>query len=43
VAEMDEIADIISTVIRNRDNNSVLDATSLKVRALCDKFPIYQP
>ncbi|HMK61591.1 MAG TPA: serine hydroxymethyltransferase [Dissulfurispiraceae bacterium] len=41
--EMEEIADIISTVIHNRNNDSVLDSISLRVRALCDKFPIYKP
>ncbi|HMK56006.1 MAG TPA: serine hydroxymethyltransferase [Dissulfurispiraceae bacterium] len=41
--EMIEIADIISTVIRNMHNDSVLDSVSLRVRTLCDKFPVYKP
>lgn len=41
-AEMDEIADIIFTVLRNIGNDSILDATSLRVRSLCKRFPIYQ-
>ncbi|MGO9377535.1 MAG: serine hydroxymethyltransferase [Dissulfurispiraceae bacterium] len=41
--EMEEIADIISTVIRNIGNDAILEATSTRVRSLCDRFPIYQP
>jgi glycine hydroxymethyltransferase len=40
--EMEEIADIISTVIRNINNDSVLDSVSLRVKSLCEKFPIYK-
>jgi glycine hydroxymethyltransferase len=40
--EMEEIADIIASVIRNIDNSSILESASEKVRALCDRFPIYK-
>ncbi|MCC6346406.1 MAG: serine hydroxymethyltransferase [Nitrospirales bacterium] len=40
-AEMEEIADIITTVIRNSSDPSVLCAMSERVVALCTKFPIY--
>ena len=40
--EMEEIADIIARVIRNSDNSSILEAASKRVRALCDRFPIYK-
>jgi glycine hydroxymethyltransferase len=39
--EMDEIADIIATVIRNIRDKSVLEATQRRVAALCTSFPIY--
>lgn len=40
-AEMDEIADIIATVIRNNGNLSLRAAMNNRVKALCDKYPIY--
>ena len=40
--EMEEIADIIARVIRNSDNSSILETASKRVRALCDRFPIYK-
>jgi glycine hydroxymethyltransferase len=42
-AEMEEIADIIYSVIRNIDNGSLLESAGLRVQALCEKFPIYRP
>jgi glycine hydroxymethyltransferase len=42
-SEMDEIADIITNVIRNIDNSSILDATRHRVQALCERFSVYQP
>ena len=41
--EMEEIADIISSVIRNIDNSSLLETAGLRVQALCEKFSVYQP
>jgi glycine hydroxymethyltransferase len=42
-SEMDEIADIITNVIRNIDNSSILEATKPRVQALCERFSVYQP
>lgn len=39
VEDMDEIADIIDYVIQNKDND--LTDVKLRVRALCDKHPLY--
>lgn len=39
--EMEEIAEIISTVIKNISNESVIKEMRKKVQALCKKFPIY--
>ncbi len=39
--EMEEIAEIISTVIKNISNESVIKDMSKKVQSLCKKFPIY--
>jgi glycine hydroxymethyltransferase len=41
--EMDEIADIISNVIRNINNPSLTAEMNKKVKALCEKYPIYTP
>ena len=40
-AEMTEIADIISSVIENRNDTGVIKALSRRVKNLCDSFPIY--
>lgn len=40
-AEMDEIADIISSVVRGINNQSVIDEMNRKAKALCNKFPVY--
>lgn len=40
--EMDEIADIITTVIKNKDDNAVIEKMNGRVKALCAKHPIYQ-
>lgn len=42
-SEMDEIADIISNVIRNINNPSVIAGMNLRVKTLCDRHPIYCP
>lgn len=39
--EMEEIAEIISTVIKNISNESVIKEMRKKVQSLCKKFPIY--
>ncbi len=39
--EMEEIAEIISRVIKNISNDSVIRDMSKKVQSLCKKFPIY--
>lgn len=41
-SEMDEIADIISGVIKNINNPSAIADMNGRVKALCDKHPIYQ-
>lgn len=40
-SEMDEIADIISNVIRNINNPSVIAEMNKRVRDLCSRYPIY--
>jgi len=40
-SEMDEIAGIISNVIRNINNPSVIASINGRVRVLCEKYPIY--
>lgn len=40
-SEMDDIADIISNVIKNINNLSVISEMNSRVKALCDKHPIY--
>jgi glycine hydroxymethyltransferase len=42
-AEMDEIADIIATVVKNTGNSSMPETMSKRVAALCNKFPVYTP
>lgn len=39
--QMDEIADLISEVLNNIDNESVKVKVKDKVKALCEKFPLY--
>ncbi len=39
--EMEEIADILSTVIRDIKNLSVVDEMNKRVATLCDRYPIY--
>jgi glycine hydroxymethyltransferase len=41
LSEMDEIADIIFTVIRNIKDGAVSEAMALRVKAICDRFPVY--
>ncbi|MBI3592842.1 MAG: serine hydroxymethyltransferase [Nitrospirae bacterium] len=40
-AEMNEIADIIANVIKNINNPSVMSGMNARVKALCDRHPIY--
>lgn len=40
--EMDEIADIISNVIKDINNPSVIAATNKRVKVLCDRHPVYK-
>ncbi|MCL4456358.1 MAG: serine hydroxymethyltransferase [Nitrospirae bacterium] len=42
-SEMDDIADIISNVIKNIHNPSVIAGMNGRVKTLCSKHPIYQP
>lgn len=42
-SEMDEIADIIYGVINNINNPSAIADMNGRVKALCDKHPIYRP
>lgn len=39
--EMDEIAEIILTAIKNAKNHSVLAELNKRVKALCARFPVY--
>jgi glycine hydroxymethyltransferase len=41
LAEMEEIADIIYTVVRNINDKSVSGAMAARVKVLCDRFPVY--
>ncbi|MCL4491028.1 MAG: serine hydroxymethyltransferase [Nitrospirae bacterium] len=41
--EMDEIADIIACVVKDINNPAVIDDMNKKVKALCNKFPVYSP
>jgi glycine hydroxymethyltransferase len=40
--EMDEIADIIATVVKNQDDMSVIEKMNARVKTLCAKHPIYK-
>jgi len=40
--EMDEIAAIIGLVLKNKDNEQVLEEARQRVAALTEKFPLYQ-
>ena len=40
--EMEEIAEMIATVIDNVDDEHVLDSVSADVQQLCSRFPIYK-
>ncbi|TAN45208.1 MAG: serine hydroxymethyltransferase [Nitrospirae bacterium] len=40
--EMDEIADIIAAVIKNSSDGSVISKMNDRVKALCDRHPIYK-
>lgn len=42
IAEMDEIANMISEVIKDINNPSTIADASVMARALCSKYPIYQ-
>ncbi|HAK89926.1 MAG TPA: serine hydroxymethyltransferase [Nitrospiraceae bacterium] len=42
-SEMDDIADIISNVIKNIPNPAVIAGMNGRVKTLCNKHPIYQP
>lgn len=39
--EMEEIADVISTVVKNINNPELLQEQSARVKTLCERFPIY--
>lgn len=41
-AEMDNIAEIISNIINDINNPSLAAEMNTKIKALCDKYPIYQ-
>ncbi|KJR41546.1 glycine hydroxymethyltransferase [Candidatus Magnetoovum chiemensis] len=40
--DMDEIAEIIDTVITNANDEKIIEAMKQRTKALCDKYPIYQ-
>ncbi len=40
-AEMVEIADIIASVIHNKQDESAINSLRLRVESLCEKFPVY--
>jgi glycine hydroxymethyltransferase len=42
IREMEEIAEIISSVIRNINDQAISEAMARRVRALCDRFPVYK-
>jgi glycine hydroxymethyltransferase len=42
-ADMKEIADIIGHVIHNGDGDPVIAEVSERVKALCDRHPVYSP
>jgi glycine hydroxymethyltransferase len=39
--EMDDIADIIVATLRHRDNETIKSQLRQRVRALCERFPLY--
>ena len=39
--EMNEIAEIITAIVKNIADSSVVDGMGKKVKALCDRFPVY--
>ena len=41
VKDMDEIADIIATVLKNPEDKAVHEAASKRVAALCEAYPLY--
>ena len=41
VKDMEEIADIIATVLRNPEDKAVHEAASKRVAALCEAYPLY--
>jgi len=41
IAEMEEIADVISMVVQNINNPELLQQQSARVKTLCERFPIY--
>jgi glycine hydroxymethyltransferase len=43
IREMEEIAFIISNVIRNINDGAVSDDMARRVGELCDRFPVYEP
>ena len=36
------IAEIIDEAIKNRENEEALEGLKKKVKALCDKYPLYE-
>ncbi len=42
-AEMDEVGDLMAEVLRAPDDDGVLEDVRGRVRALCDRFPLYDP
>ena len=36
------IAEIIDEAIKNRENEEALEELKVKVKALCDKYPLYE-
>jgi glycine hydroxymethyltransferase len=40
-AEMNQIAELIDSVIQNRTNETILDKVKAEVESLCERFPLY--
>ncbi|MCI7442009.1 MAG: serine hydroxymethyltransferase, partial [Clostridium sp.] len=40
--DMVVIAEIIDEAIKNRENDEALEGLKAKVKALCDKYPLYE-
>ncbi|MFQ7001542.1 MAG: serine hydroxymethyltransferase, partial [Clostridium sp.] len=40
--DMVVIAEIIDEAIKNRENEEALEGLKKKVKALCDKYPLYE-